>query len=113
MTGAEPLGVPQQGSRWTAPSGAWSESETPGFLVRPLLETPAIATRLMRVEAGAHAELHAHDTVEQVYVLDGDFYDDAGDHSVGTFIVRQAGAPHVAGSRGGATLLLVYGSTGE
>jgi len=62
----------------------------------------------MRIEAGGHVGLHAPDAIEQVYVVDGIFYDDAGDHPAGTFIVRQAGAPHLAGSHDGATLLLIY-----
>ncbi len=104
------LGIPDEGSRATPPAGDWVPSGTPGYLVRPLIETPGFSTQLMRVEPGAYAPPHAHDTVEQVYVIEGDLYDDGGgEHTAGTFIVRAAGAIHSGGSRGGATILVVYG----
>ena len=105
---AEAFGLPAAGSQVIAATADWAASDTPGFLVRSLVEAPGLKTRLMRVEAGAHAASHSHDAIEIVYVLDGQLYDDAGDHHAGDCIVRAAGAAHVAGSREGATLLLVY-----
>lgn len=105
------LGIPSEGSRATPPAEDWVPSPgSPGWFVRPLLATPGFSTQLMRVEAGTVSTPHAHDTVEQVYVIDGSLYDDDGtEHQAGTFLVRAAGAVHSGGSTGGATILVVYG----
>jgi anti-sigma factor ChrR (cupin superfamily) len=63
----------------------------------------------MRVEPGTVSAPHAHDRIEQVYILDGSLYDDDGsEHPAGSFIVRAAGAVHGGGSRDGATMLVIY-----
>ena len=105
------LGIPGEGSRATAPVEDWVPSPTsPGWFVRPLLETPGFSTQLMRVEPGTVTLPHAHDTVEQVYILDGSLYDaDGTEYPAGSFIVRAPGAVHAGGSRDGATILVVYG----
>ena len=89
---------------------AWQDSGTPGFLVKPLLEDPARGLRswLMKVEAGAWSPKHAHAEIEQVYVLEGSFYDQDHSYGPGDYIVRDAGAEHTAGSHDGALILLVY-----
>jgi len=89
---------------------AWQESEEGGFLLKPLVEDEkaGIRTWLMKVEAGAFSELHAHEEYEQVYVLSGSFYDQDREYHAGDFIVRAPGAMHTAGSRDGALMLLVY-----
>lgn len=105
------LGVPTAGSRALPPAQDWVPSPgSPGWHVRALLETAGFATQLMRVEPGTVSAPHAHDRIEQVYVIDGSLYDDDGsEHPAGSFIVRAAGAIHGGGSRDGATLLVVYG----
>ena len=62
----------------------------------------------MKVDAGVVAPPHAHDNLEQVFVLDGDFYDEYRTYGPGDFIVRAPGAIHTGGSRNGALALLVY-----
>ncbi len=93
-----------------AESMHWQDSGSPGFLVKPLLEDPArgLRTWLMKVEPGAWSPLHAHTEIEQVYVLEGSFYDQDHSYGPGDFIVRAAGAEHTAGSHDGALILLVY-----
>jgi len=105
------LELPRMGSAFmNAENMAWQESEEGGFLLKPLVEdeTAGIRTWLMKVEAGAFSELHAHEEYEQVYVLSGSFYDQDREYHAGDFIVRAPGAMHTAGSRGGALMLLVY-----
>lgn len=108
---SEPMDIPRTGSR-SAESAPldWQDSGAEGFLVKPLLEDSAagIRTWLMKVEAGAFSELHAHDEVEQIYVVEGSFYDQEKTYGTGDYIVRAAGAMHTAGSDTGAVVLLFY-----
>jgi len=88
----------------------WQKCGADGFLIKPLLEIngQAIRTWLMKVEAGAYSPPHAHEEIEQIYVLEGSFYDDEKTYRAGEFIVRAAGAMHTAGSEDGALVLLIY-----
>ena len=88
----------------------WQESDEPGFLLKPLLEDEGakVRTWLMKVEPGAFSNLHAHEEYEQVYVLEGSFYDQDREYQAGDFILRAPGAMHTAGSKEGALMLLFY-----
>jgi anti-sigma factor ChrR (cupin superfamily) len=88
----------------------WQDCGTEGFRIKPMLEDSAAGLRtwLMQVDAGAFSPLHAHDEVEQIYVLEGSFYDQEKSYGPGEFIVRAPGAMHSAGSEGGAVVLLLY-----
>lgn len=100
--------LPPEGSRRIA-AGAWTAGERPGELLRSLIDDPAgYRTMLMQVAPGPLGELHAHDTIEQIYVLEGDFFDDEASYGPGDFVVRMPGALHRAGSRDGCTMLIVY-----
>ena len=88
----------------------WQDCGADGFRIKPVLEDDAAGLRtwLMQVDAGAFSPPHAHDEVEQVYVLEGSFYDDERTYRAGEYVVRAAGAVHSAGSEDGALVLLVY-----
>lgn len=104
-------GLPVAGSRWLdADTIAWQECGEDGFWIKPLLEDEAAGLRtwLMKVDPGAFSAPHAHDEFEQVYVLDGTFYDDQRSYRAGEFVVRAPGAMHSAGSEDGALVLLFY-----
>ena len=62
----------------------------------------------MQVDAGAFSPMHAHEEIEQIYVLQGSFYDQEHNYGPGDFIVRAPGAMHTAGSVDGAVVLLFY-----
>lgn len=100
--------LPTVGSR-KIDAGEWLAGERPGELVRKLVDDPAgYRTMLMKVLPGPLGEMHAHDTIEQIYVLDGDFYDDDASYAPGDFVVRMPGTQHRAGSRNGCTMIVVY-----
>ena len=104
-------GVPAAASLSVATAGIeWQACGSDGFWIKPLLEDPARGLRswLMRVDPGAWSPPHAHDEVEQVYLLEGSFYDQDRRYGPGDYIVRDAGAEHSAGSDDGALMLLVY-----
>ena len=109
--GLQAMTLPVEGSGHVdANPAAWQPCGAEGFLVKPLLEdtTSGLRTWLMKVEAGAWSESHAHDEIEQIYVLEGSFYDQDKTYRAGEYIVRDAGAMHTAGSETGATVLLFY-----
>jgi len=100
--------LPSAGSK-KIEAGNWAAGERPGELVRPLIDDPAgYSTMLLQVAPGPLGELHAHDTIEQIYVLEGDFFDDEASYGPGDFVVRMPGTQHRAGSRCGCTMMVVY-----
>lgn len=100
--------LPDQGSIKLL-AGDWQSGERPGELIRTLLADPrGYRTLLLKVEAGPIGILHAHDEIEQIYVMDGDFYDDDAHYGSGDFVLRMPGAMHRAGSEHGCTMLIVY-----
>jgi len=105
------LGLPQTESLdFDSTQVDWQECNAPGFRIKPLLEDTraGLRTWLMQVDAGAFSPLHAHDEIEQIYVLEGSFYDQDKTYRPGEFIVRAPGAMHSAGSEDGAVVLLFY-----
>ena len=88
----------------------WQETGTAGFLIKPLYEDSASGQRtwLMKVEPGAEAPSHAHDETEQIYVIEGSFYDQDNTYGPGDFAIRAPGVMHTGGSKDGAIVFLVY-----
>ena len=102
------LGLPDAGTTVVRASG-WTAGERPGELVRPLVEDASgFRTRVMQILPGPLGEAHAHDTIEQIYVLEGDFFDEDASYQAGDFVLRMPGTMHRAGSKSGATLLISY-----
>jgi anti-sigma factor ChrR (cupin superfamily) len=88
----------------------WQECGAAGFMIKPLMEdaTAGLRTWLMKVDADAFSDSHAHDECEQIYVLEGSFYDQEKTYLAGEYIVRAPAAMHTAGSESGALVLLFY-----
>ena len=80
------------------------------FWIKPLYENPVRGERtcLMKIDAGAWFPLHAHEEMEQIYVLSGSFYDQNRTLRAGDYACRAPGAMHTAGSAEGAVLLVIY-----
>lgn len=110
--GGEVLNVPSSGSAVLRAGGDWRPSGTPGFWVKPLVEDAeaGVRTWLMKSDPGASSVLHAHDEIEQVYVLEGEFSDADGTYGPGDFIIRAPGAPHLTTCEGGSLSLVIYSS---
>jgi anti-sigma factor ChrR (cupin superfamily) len=106
-----PMARPEEGSHHLdANALAWRPTESPGFWVKPLMSDAASGARteLMRIDPGAHVGEHGHDELEEIYVLEGEFSDAERTYRAGDYCVRAIGAVHVAGSKTGCTMLLVY-----
>lgn len=105
------IAPPVAGSRYLESARmAWQATEDKGFWIKALYENPAAGERtwLMKVDPGAFAPRHSHGEFEQFYVLEGSLYDEERLLRAGDYCCRAAGKPHVAGSREGALVLLVY-----
>jgi anti-sigma factor ChrR (cupin superfamily) len=110
-TASAPLARPEEGSHHLdANALAWRPTESPGFWVKPLLADAATGARteLMRMDPGAYVDAHGHDQLEEIYVLEGEFSDADRTYRPGDYCVRAVGAVHVASSKTGCTMLLVY-----
>ena len=98
-------------TRFSPASVDWEPSEAKGFWVKPLFEDVARGekTLLMKVDPGAFSPMHSHpDELEQLYVLEGSFYDQDATIRAGEFCCRAPGAFHEAGSEEGAIVLVIY-----
>jgi anti-sigma factor ChrR (cupin superfamily) len=99
------------GSKFADPAaGSWRDSGTPGFEIVTLFENRVTreTTMLMKIAPGAYAGSHAHELLEEIYVLEGEFRDEERRYTKGQYCIRQAGANHIASSESGCIVLLVY-----
>jgi anti-sigma factor ChrR (cupin superfamily) len=89
---------------------SWQASDVPGFDIRTLFENRSTgeSTVLMRVAPGAFADVHSHELLEEIYVLQGEFSDQTQRYAKGQYCIRAAGVPHTATSESGCVVLLVY-----
>ena len=87
------------------PAGAWPA----GSDTLSLIDDPrGYRTMILKAEPGPLGLLHAHDEIEQIYVLEGDFFDDDASYGPGDFVLRMPGTMHRAGSQNGCTMLITY-----
>ncbi len=87
----------------------WQAGERPGERVRSLVDDPrGYRTMLMKIAPSPLSTLHSHSEIEQIYVMEGDFFDDDASYGPGDFVLRMPGAMHRAGSKNGGTMLIVY-----
>lgn len=99
------------GSRYFSGSRAeWQPTESEGFWVKKLCEDAdrGERTMLMKVDPGAFSPSHAHEDFEEIYMLEGSFYDDEHLLVAGDYACREAGTMHSGGSDEGGVMLLVY-----
>ena len=88
----------------------WRDCGAEGFWIKPLFEDAdkGLRTWLMKVDAGAWSPSHAHDEIEQIYVIEGSFYDQDKTYLPGDLIVRAPDVMHTAGSESGCLVMLFY-----
>jgi anti-sigma factor ChrR (cupin superfamily) len=97
-------GLPQSGSVKIDAAGIPA-----GGVTRSLIDDPrGYRTILLKIEPSPLGELHTHTEIEQIYILEGDFFDDDESYGPGDFVLRMPGAMHRAGSRNGCTVLITY-----
>jgi quercetin dioxygenase-like cupin family protein len=112
LAGSEAIKSPIEGTRRYRSSDApWEPTQLDGFWIKSLYEDPVLGekTMLMKVDPGAYAPSHTHpEEFEQVFVLEGSFYDQDGTMVAGDYCCRAPNAPHSSGSKEGALVMLVY-----
>jgi anti-sigma factor ChrR (cupin superfamily) len=87
----------------------WQPGQRPGESNCVLIDDQrGYRTMLTKVAPGPLGALHAHDAIEQIYVIAGDFFDDDATYGPGDFVLRMPGTMHRAGSRNGCTMVIVY-----
>lgn len=88
---------------------AWQPSPSPGVTRRMLDRIgneSARATSLVRYAAGSAFAEHGHPMGEEIFVLDGVFSDDTGDHPAGSYLRNPEGFRHAPRSAEGCTLFV-------
>jgi anti-sigma factor ChrR (cupin superfamily) len=87
----------------------WQEGERPGESILKLIDDPrGYRSMVMKVAPGPLGVAHAHDEIEQIYVIEGDFFDEHASYGPGDFVLRMPGTMHRAGSKNGCTMMIVY-----
>ncbi|WP_407364359.1 cupin domain-containing protein [Pseudomonas luteola] len=114
-SGDGPLTTIRVGSHYrTSAQVTWQPCiGAPGFWIKPLYCDDRHGERsfLMRVDPGAVATLHSHPTeFEQLFVVEGTFYDQNQTMVAGDYCCRAPGAKHTGGSENGAVLFVTYTS---
>jgi anti-sigma factor ChrR (cupin superfamily) len=66
----------------------------------------ARATSIVRYEPNAFFDAHTHDGGEEIFVLDGVFSDEGGDHPAGTYIRNPPNSKHTPHSKQGCVLFV-------
>ena len=107
------IALPATGSSSARAVQDWTDDGTGTMIQAMLHDSAGYRTTLMRVAPGPLGAAHAHAEIEQVYVLDGDFFDEEHSYAAGDLVVRAAGAMHRTGSIGGCTMLLIYTPAAE
>lgn len=91
-------------------SADWQPTSAKGFYIKPIFrdETTGESTLLMKMDPGAHAPNHSHQQLEEILVLEGDFYDREHRYVAGQYCIRAVGAEHETKSENGGVVLLIY-----
>ena len=88
---------------------SWKPGKRSGETNLALIDDPrGYRTMVTKIAPGPLGEKHAHDEIEQIYVMDGDFFADDASYGPGDFLLRMPGTMHRAGSINGCTMLIVY-----
>lgn len=87
----------------------WVETG-PGNRMKVIYHDPAsgMLTILAKLEPGAGIPAHAHEDLEQTYVLEGSLVDDEGECTAGNFVIRAKGSRHAPIAPNGCTMLVFF-----
>ena len=112
IAGKNGIQGPVEGSRYHLSStDDWQPTAAEGFWIKPLFEDieRGEKTLLMKVDPGAQVARHTHaGELEQLFVLQGSFFDQDRTLQVGDYCCRAPDAAHSAGSEHGAILMVIY-----
>jgi anti-sigma factor ChrR (cupin superfamily) len=74
----------------------WRETRHAGVALKVLRRDEATgdATVLIRMRPGSSYPAHRHAGLEEVFVLQGGYRDDKGEHRAGDYVLNEAGSAH-------------------
>jgi len=103
------VGVDIEAGTWRLQT--WRAGLVPGLSVMPLHEFDGVSTALVRWAPQTRFNTHTHPGGEEIFVLDGLFQDEAGDHPAGTWLRSPRWSRHTpfTGSEGA----LIYVKVGH
>lgn len=86
----------------------WQPDEVPGVAIKVLYKQPGYSdeTTLERWDAGAEVGVVAYEHGAELFVIDGEFADEEGSYSKGSWLRMPPGSMHHPHSAGGCTLYL-------
>lgn len=90
-------------------TASWSASPSAGVERRMLDrigDEIARATTIVRFAAGSSFPQHVHGGGEEYFVLEGDFIDENGSHTAGTYVRNPPGSHHSPSAPKGATIFV-------
>lgn len=89
----------------------WQEIDLSGIEIKPLFSDPVrqLATKVVRLRAGAQYPNHRHMQAEHVYMIDGDFHVAGHKLTAGQYHHAPAGTDHGITYTDGGCLLLLRG----
>ena len=74
--------------------GSWGPGRQEGIQVQLLREFQGVRTVLIRMEPDLQVQLHSHPGGEEILVLEGDFADEHGEYSKGSWLRSPPGSSH-------------------
>lgn len=87
----------------------WIDSPLPGVarrLLHRVGDEVAVATTIVRYEAGSYFNPHSHSLGEEFFVLEGTFSDEHGDYPAGAYVRNPDGSHHKPFSKDGCTIIV-------
>ena len=74
----------------------WQETRHKGISIKFLRRDSKTGdvTALIRMQSGQSYPEHRHEGIEEVYVIDGGYRDQAGEHRKGDYVLYQPGSVH-------------------
>lgn len=85
----------------------WYPGLVPGLTVQPLHEHHGISTALVRWAANTHFNRHTHPGGEEIFVLEGTFYDEHGEYPAGSWLRNPRYSTHTPFTKHDGALIYV------
>ncbi|MEA5520851.1 cupin domain-containing protein [Limnoraphis robusta CCNP1315] len=93
--------------------GAWQRPPFDGAEYKLLHSFGDETVALVRLAPGAPAIHHVHDGGEELFIIEGDLYDEDGTYPAGTWLRSPPGSEHAPTTRGGCLLYAKSGHLGK
>lgn len=88
---------------------AWQPTRHEGIFVNVLRrdEVTGNATVLIRMQPGCSYPSHRHNGIEEVFIIEGGYRDDLGEHRAGDYLINPADSTHSPVALEGADCIML------